>query len=117
MGNDIDRREQDQLFRQLLEGEMTDAEFVALQQRLKEDPSLRSRYVQFVDLETCLQDELSHRAETSLISSKVKLVWPWYLVGTIATAAGLLLAVNLFHQPEQVAIVPLPPSPVQQAPA
>ncbi|MDB5344606.1 MAG: FecR protein [Schlesneria sp.] len=117
MGGDIDSREHDQLFRQLLEGEMTDAEFAGLEQQLKEDPSLRSRYVQFVDLETCLQDELSHRAETSLTSPKVKPVWPWYLAAVVATAAGLLLAVNLFHKPEQVAIVPLPPLPVQQAPA
>jgi anti-sigma-K factor RskA len=117
VGGVSNSHEHDHLFRQLLDGDLTDAEFAVLEQRLKEDPSLRSRYVQFVDLETCLQDELSHRAETSLISAKVKPVWPWSLAAAVATAAGLLLAVNLFHKPEQVAIVPLPPVPVQQAPA
>lgn len=110
----MDGSEQDRQFRQLLEGDLTAAEFTQLEERLKADPQLRTRYVQFMDLEACLADELSHRPEIPLVSPRPRRLWPWLMV-LAATAACLIVAVNFGERPNQIADADKPTAPVDPA--
>ncbi len=107
----MDGPEQERRFRQLLDGELTAAEFTQLEERLKADPQLRAQYVLFVDLEACLADELSHRAEAPLVAPRPRRLWPW-LVVLAATAASLIVAINFGQRPNQIADADKPTAPV-----
>jgi len=110
----MDGPAQERLFRELLEGRLTAAEFTQLEERLKTDPELRAQYVQFVDLEACLHDELSHRAETSLAAPRPRRIWPWLLL-LPAVYAFFVVSVNFRPRPNQIADAGKPTAPVDPA--
>lgn len=117
MSNGIRNRENDELFRQLLDGEMADTDFESLQQRLKDDSDIRAQYVRFVDMEACLHDELNDRPVSPQLMAAPKRTWPWLLAAIVGTAASLFVVANLVHRPDEIAKAPEPVVPAQQAPA
>ena len=104
------------LFRQAVDGALTSSEFAELEQRLAADPALREEYVRFVDLEACLQEELSHRSENApILVPQPQRAWPGVLGLIAATVACVLLALNLI--PRRVDVVEQHPTPIPESPA
>jgi hypothetical protein len=80
------------LFPRWLAGELSSAEFAELEERLIADPAFRRRYLEYMDLEACLAEELAVRPEPkSLVAKRASSPAKWGVLATVAACVAVVV--------------------------